>query len=285
MSSAQAVGLSTPAPWVQQGRGLPAFPPGRPAHTRFAWCPGCRGRCGPPCASRWCGLRCGSAPAEPAHAKLVHHWVSILAGILPSHCGTTRAQNSKASLPRCIQAVARETPGESSRQLSVVESVRSFSVRSVSSIELYSKAYVSMRQMSCDWGNSCAELGLQRTCAWLLLATFIWLLVFTKKVAFTPAAESASSVRAVFVGSGASSNVSATVCTMNHQHYLELLAPARVCCEQGISFSLCRGEWRVWGELAHWILMLRLTGCTFTDILRTVSLREVYMKIRKGERI
>ncbi len=46
----------------------------------------------------------------------------------------------------------------------------------------------------------------------MLLATFIWLLVFTKKVAFTPAAAKSSRVRAVLVGSGASSKVSATVC-------------------------------------------------------------------------
>lgn len=53
------------------------------------------------------------------------------------------------------------------------------------------------------------------TCAVELLATFIWLLVLTKKVALTPALARALSTRAVLVASGASSNVSATVCRVD----------------------------------------------------------------------
>ena len=62
-----------------------------------------------------------------------------------------------------------------------------------------------------------------RTCACVLLATFIWLFVFTKKVALTPAADRSSSVRAVLTGSGASSNVSATVCGHRDERLIKSL--------------------------------------------------------------
>lgn len=59
---------------------------------------------------------------------------------------------------------------------------------------------------------------LSSVCAVPSFATLIWLLVLTKNVAFKLAAARSSSTFAVLVGSGASSNDSATVCRHQRLH-------------------------------------------------------------------